>query len=144
MLNLLDDFSMERTKTEAVNCELREADDQITRSLREKETLLKEIHHRVKNNLQIIHSMLNLQMPYIKDEQAIEMFKESKDRVYSMALIHEKLYRSESLAKIDLFEYIRSLIENLFLSYGVSERVVKTQIQVENIALEIDTLIPCA
>ncbi len=144
MLNLLDDFSMERTKTEAVNSELREAEDQITRSLREKETLLKEIHHRVKNNLQIIYSMLNLQMPYIKDEQAIEMFKESKDRVYSMALIHEKLYRSESLAKIDLFEYIRSLIENLFLSYGVSERVVKTQIQVENIALEIDTLIPCA
>ncbi|MFZ5643191.1 MAG: sensor histidine kinase [Bacillota bacterium] len=144
MLNLLDDFGMEREKTEAVNRELREAEDQIINSLREKEALLKEIHHRVKNNLQIIHSMLNLQLSYIKDAQAIEMFKESKDRVYSMALIHEKLYQSESLINIDLGEYIPSLLANLLFSYGTTKRAIKPQIKVEKITLGVDTVIPCA
>jgi two-component sensor histidine kinase len=72
------------------------------------------------------------------------LFKESQNRVYSMALIHEKLYETESLAKIDLAEYIRGLTTNLFLSYGVSERVVRPKICVENIELDIDTVIPCA
>jgi len=124
--------------------EMRRAEGQIKKSLREKEALLKEVHHRVKNNLQIIQSMLNLQMPHIKDAQAIEFFKEGQNRVYTMALIHEKLYRSESLAKIDLSEYIRSLIANLFLSYGVSERAIRPYITVEEIALNVDTVIPCA
>ncbi|RJQ51198.1 MAG: PAS domain S-box protein, partial [Desulfobacteraceae bacterium] len=124
--------------------ELKRAEDQVKKSLREKEVLLKEIHHRVKNNLQIIHSMLNLQLPHVKDRQAIELFKESKNRVYSMALIHEKLYESESLAMINLSEYIRSLTANLFLSYGVSERAIRPKISVENITLDIDTVIPCA
>ena len=96
------------------------------------------------NNLQIIQSVLNLQLPYVKDEQAIELFKESQNRVYSMALIHEKLYQSESLARIDLSEYIRSLTANLFLSYGVSERAIKAKIHVENVTLDISTVIPCA
>jgi predicted ATPase/two-component sensor histidine kinase/tRNA A-37 threonylcarbamoyl transferase component Bud32 len=120
------------------------AEDQVKKSLKEKEVLLKEIHHRVKNNLQIIHSMLNLQMPHVKDEQAIELFKESKNRVYSMALIHEKLYESESLAMINLSEYIRSLTANLFLSYGVSERNIRAKVSVENVTLDVDTVIPCA
>ncbi len=120
------------------------AGDQIKQSLREKEVLLKEVHHRVKNNLQIVHSMLNLQMPYIKDEQAIELFKESKNRIYSMALIHEKLYQSESLARINLPEYIQSLTANLFLSYGVSERTINPKIHIENVTLNVDKVIPCA
>jgi PAS domain S-box-containing protein len=124
--------------------EMKKAEEQIKRSLREKEALLKEIHHRVKNNLQIVHSMLNLQLPFIKDEQAVELFKESQNRIYSMALIHEKLYQSESLVKIDLAEYIRSLTANLFLSYGVSERAIRLQISVEDVTLNIDTVIPCA
>lgn len=144
MLNLLDDFGMEREKTEDANRELREVEDQVKKSLREKEALLKEIHHRVKNNLQIIHSMLNLQLSQIKDEQAIEMFKESKDRVYTMALIHEKLYQSESLAKIDLGEYITSLLANLFLSYGTTKRAIRPQIHLEKVTLGVDTVIPCA
>lgn len=144
MLNLLDDFGMEREKTEAVNRELRKAEEQITKSLREKEALLKEIHHRVKNNLQLICSMLSLQLPYIKDPQAIEIFKESQTRIYSMALIHEKLYRSESMARINLSEYIPSLVANLFLSYGVTESTIRPRIDVENINLSIDKVIPCA
>ncbi|MDD5205945.1 MAG: PAS domain S-box protein, partial [Desulfobacterales bacterium] len=119
-------------------------EERIKASLREKEALLKEIHHRVKNNLQIIYSMLNLQLPQIKDEHAIELFRESQNRVHSMALIHEKLYQSESLARLDLAEYVRSLTANLFLSYGVSERIVEPKIAVENISFDIDTVIPCA
>ncbi|RJR38420.1 MAG: GAF domain-containing protein [Desulfobacteraceae bacterium] len=124
--------------------EMREAEHQVKESLKEKEALLKEIHHRVKNNLQIIYSMLNLQLPQVKDEKAIELFRESQNRVHSMALIHEKLYQSESLAKLNLDEYVRSLIANLFQSYGVSERIVEPRIAVENISLDIDTVIPCA
>jgi len=144
MLNLIDDFGTEREKTEAINRELREAEEQIKKSLDEKVVLLKEVHHRVKNNLQIISSLLNLQMPYIKDSQAIELFKESQNRVISMALIHEKLYQSESLVRIDLAEYISSLTDNLFRSYGAARRAVKLKIDVANIALDIDTVIPCA
>lgn len=144
MLNLLDDFQMEREKTEAVNRELRDAEEEVKKSLGEKESLLKEIHHRVKNNLQIIHSMLNLQLPYLKDEQAIQLFKESRDRVYSMALIHEQLFQSESLARIDLGEYIPSLVDNLFLSYGVDKRTIIPRINVEKITLAVDTVIPSA
>jgi two-component sensor histidine kinase len=124
--------------------QLKKAEEEVKKSLREKEVLLKEVHHRVKNNLQIINSMLYLQSPYIKNEQAIEMFKESQNRIYSMALIHEKLYESESLSKIDLAQYIQSLITNLFRSYGVSEKAVRPKISVENVALNIDTVIPCA
>ncbi|MBI2942379.1 MAG: AAA family ATPase [Chloroflexi bacterium] len=124
--------------------EMKKADDQVKKSLREKEVLLKEIHHRVKNNLQIIHSMLNLQLPFIKDEQATDLFKESQNRVHSMALIHEKLYQSQSLSKIDLAEYIETLTANLFLSYGVTERAVRLKIHVENVTLDVDTVIPCA
>ena len=144
MLNLLDDFRMEREKTEAVNRELRDAEKKVKISLQEKEALLKEIHHRVKNNLQIIHSMLNLQLAYIIDEQAIKMFKESKDRVYSMALIHEKLYQSESLAKIDLGEYITSLTANLFHSYGTTRKAIRQRINVEKVTLGVDAVTPCA
>jgi two-component sensor histidine kinase len=124
--------------------ERNKAEEQVKKSLGEKEVLLREIHHRVKNNLQIIHSMLNLQMSYVRDEAAIELFKESRDRVFSIALIHERLYQSESLAKIDFPEYVRSLASNLFLSYGVSERVITPKIDIESVALDIDTLIPCA
>ena len=123
---------------------MKKVEDQVKRSLREKEVLLKEIHHRVKNNLQIIQSVLSLQLPFIKDEQAVELFQESQNRIHSMALIHEKLYQSESLARIDMAEYIKSITANLLLSYGASERAVRPRIQVEDVDLEIDTVIPCA
>jgi predicted ATPase/two-component sensor histidine kinase len=122
----------------------REAEGQIRKSLREKEVLLKEIHHRVKNNLQIIHSMLNLQMPHFKDARAIELFKESQNRVYTMALIHEKLYQSKSLAGIDLAEYVHSLIAYLFLSYGAAEGAVSAKVSIQDVDLDLDKVIPVA
>lgn len=123
---------------------MKRAEDQIKKSLGEKEVLLKEIHHRVKNNLQIIHSMLNLQLPYIQNQHAIGLFKESQNRIYSMALIHEKLYQSESLAKIDIVHYIQSLAANLLLSFGMTENSIELLIEAESISFGIDTLIPCA
>jgi two-component sensor histidine kinase len=122
----------------------REAEGQIRKSLREKEVLLKEIHHRVKNNLQIIHSMLNLQMPHFKDARAIELFKESQNRVYTMGLIHEKLYQSKSLAGIDLEEYVHSLITYLFRSYGAVEGAVSAKVSIQDVDLDLDKVIPVA
>lgn len=128
----------------AANQELHVSEAALRETLQEREILLKEIHHRVKNNLQIIHSMLNLQSLYTADEKVLELLKESKNRIYSMALIHEQLYQSESLSRLNLPQYIRNLVANLFLSYGVSERIVKPRVLVEDISLDVDTVIPCA
>ncbi len=119
------------------------AEEQLKESLKEKEILLREIHHRVKNNMQIISSLLMLQEELSKDEKVTEMLKDSQNRITSMALIHEKLYRSENLSKIDLNEYIDDLVSSLFQSYGVSESKVALNINVENVLLGIDTAIPC-
>ena len=136
----------------AIERELREAghrrerkrtEEWIKASLKEKEVLLKEIHHRVKNNLQIISSLLNLQSEYIKDEQDLEMFKVSQNRIESMALIHEKLYQSEDLAQIEFSEYIRDLVASLFCSYELNLDVIELKINVEQIFLNIETAIPC-
>jgi two-component sensor histidine kinase len=138
----LDDSGRYRVLVEVQDITERKlADERIRASLREKEVLLKEIHHRVKNNLQIISSLLNLQSKYIKDVSAIEMFKESRNRIRSMTLIHEKLYRSKDLAHIDLPEYIQNLSSNLFRSYNSGSVTLKTQI--DDILLGIDTAIPC-
>ncbi|MDZ7261537.1 MAG: ATP-binding protein, partial [candidate division KSB1 bacterium] len=123
--------------------ERKQAEDQIKASLKEKELLLKEIHHRVKNNLQVISSLLNLQAGYIKDTQALELFQESQNRIKSMALIHEKLYRSQNLAKIDFKEYIHNLTNYLFRSYRAFSNNIVPKIKVDNIYLGIDTAIPC-
>jgi PAS domain S-box-containing protein len=119
------------------------AENQIRESLQEKEVMLKEIHHRVKNNLQVISSLLKLQVGYIKDDRILEVFKESQNRVRAMALIHEKLYQSEDLAKTDFAEYVRSLVNDLFRSYSISSRAVSLHLTVEDVRLSIDTAIPC-
>jgi PAS domain S-box-containing protein len=121
----------------------KQAEEHIRTSLKEKEVLLKEIHHRVKNNLQIISSLLNLQSGYIHDKHAGEMFKESRNRVRSMALIHEKLYQSKDLAKIDFAEYVRHLTTHLFRSYGVNSHAIALKINVDRILFDIDMAIPC-
>jgi PAS domain S-box-containing protein len=119
------------------------AETQIRKSLQEKEVMLKEIHHRVKNNLQVISSLLKLQAGYIKDDRILEVFKESQNRVRAMALIHEKLYQSEDLARTDFAEYIRSLVHDLFRSYSINSRAVQLTLNVEDVRLSIDTAIPC-
>jgi len=119
------------------------AEEQINASLKEKEVLLREIHHRVKNNLQIISSLLNLQSRYIKDEQARQIFRESQNRVRSMALIHEKLYQSKNLAEINFVEYVEDLVGYLFRMYETDSHEVRLEIDVDDISLDVDTALPC-
>jgi len=115
--------------------------EKIESSVKEKEILLKEIHHRVKNNLQIISSLLNLQSGYIKDKDSIEIFKESQNRVRSMALIHEKLYQSKDMSQIDFSEYVSELVSNLFSSYSLNSALITLHQDIKNILLEIDLAI---
>lgn len=120
----------------------KQVENQLKASLKEKEVLLKEIHHRVKNNLQIISSLLRLQAGYIKDQQALEIFQDSQNRVRAMAMIHENLYQSNDIATIDFSDYIRKLTNNLIRFYKVNSNI-KIKLKVENILLKIDTAISC-
>ena len=122
--------------------ERKAAEEMLKASLQEKEILLKEVHHRVKNNLQVVSSLLSLQSECIKDKQTVEMFRESQNRIKSMALIHEKLYRSKDISKINFSEYIRSLSGNLVRSYETVSGV-RLNLNVEDIYLGIDSAIPC-
>ena len=121
----------------------KQAEEQITKSLEEKEVLIKEIHHRVKNNLQIISSLLKLQSRYIKDESSLQLLRESQNRVKAMALIHEKLYQSNDLSHINLPEYIHTITTNLLYSYQGDINGVKINIKIADIELSLDTAIPC-
>ncbi|TRX51736.1 tetratricopeptide repeat protein [Fulvivirga sp. M361] len=111
----------------------------ISETLNEREVLLQEIHHRVKNNLQIVSSLLNIQSKYLNDESARKAVLEGRDRIQSMALVHEKLYQSENLSKIDVKEYLEELVNTLFQSYDVSEDRIKLASNIESIDLSIDT-----
>lgn len=136
--------AIERELREAkVRLARKQAEEQIKASLREKEVLLKEIHHRVKNNLQIVSSLLNLQAEYLKDKQAIEIFKNSHNRIETMALIHEKLYESDDFAKINFADYIRELVTNLFSAYTFDSNTIALKLNIEEIFLDIDTAVPC-
>ncbi len=120
----------------------RQAQAALRASLLEKEVLLKEIHHRVKNNLQIISSLLNIQSHHVKDPQALEAFRESMNRVKSMAILHEKLYRSENLARIDFLEYVKSLVAGLARTVRFNTKV-GFEYAIEPISLSIDVAVPC-
>jgi len=118
------------------------AEERIKTSLKEKELLLKEIHHRVKNNLQVVSSLLNLQSNDIKDEKALSAFKDSINRVSSMALVHEKLYESENFAKIDFKGYLESILNEVYHFSQLNGRI-KFNIDIEDISLGLDDAIPC-
>jgi PAS domain S-box-containing protein len=114
----------------------------VLASLREKEILLKEIHHRVKNNLQIIASLLSLQSRYVTDENVLNVLKESQNRVKAMALVHERLYRSENLSEVALSDYLRFLIDNLFRFYGANAQVIRLSFDAGDVNADINTAIP--
>ncbi|MGZ7120013.1 MAG: histidine kinase dimerization/phosphoacceptor domain -containing protein, partial [Methanobacterium sp.] len=122
--------------------EHKKAEDKVKASLREKEVLLREIHHRVKNNLQIISTLLELQSDEIDDEKIVENYRESQNRIQSIALIHERMYQSEDLSNIDLSSYITTLISDLFDSYGAISDHIKTEITVPKMVFSIETSIP--
>lgn len=116
----------------------------IQNNLLEKESLLKELHHRVKNNMQIIYSLLNTQAEKIKDEEALDLIKESKNQIKSMLLIHESLYQSNNLSGINLKEYVKDLIDNLFDVYAVDRDLIRCDIDINSAELSIEKAIPCA
>jgi two-component sensor histidine kinase len=123
--------------------ERKQAEEQIRSSLQEKEMLLKEIHHRVKNNLQVISSLLYLQSKSTREEEALAVLRESQYRIRSMALVHEKLYQTQDLIRVDFAEYVKSLADYLLRAYGVSPGRVRLAIDVVDVFLNIDTAIPC-
>ena len=118
------------------------AENEIKSSLIEKNTLLQEIHHRVKNNMQIVSSLLNLQIKYVDDGKAVDVLKESQNRIKSMAMIHDKLYMSEDLTRINILEYIKSLVSNLFYSYNIDDSI-KPILKIETLSLNMETAVPC-
>jgi len=120
------------------------AQEGLKRSLAEKEVMLKEIHHRVKNNLQIISSLLYLQSQQIGDESSRKLLMESRDRVHSMALVHEKLYQSEDLARINYKDYLRTITRSLVQSYRQAGTAVDLRLDLEELFIPVDAAIPCS
>ena len=111
--------------------------------MEEKEVLLREIHHRVKNNMQVVSSLINLQAGKIKDERVLNAFQEIRNRVMAMALIHETLYQSTSLGNIDLEHYISNLAKTLFDTYLTSSKHVTLSVTAKEIYLSLDQAVPC-
>ncbi len=116
--------------------------NEITESLKEKEVMLKEIHHRVKNNLQIISSILNLQSSFVTDKNTLEILQDSRNRIRSMAIIHENLYRTEDFSSINFADYLINLVTNLIASYRINDDI-QLECDVDQINLVLDQAIPC-
>ena len=127
----------------ASNISQRKRRSPAPRSLEEKELLLKEVHHRVKNNLQVISSLLNLQARELGDPEIARLFRESQGRIRSMALIHEQLYRSSDLARIDFAAYVEDLVGHLEQGLGHKAAPVEFHLDVEPLPLPLDLAIPC-
>jgi PAS domain S-box-containing protein len=114
----------------------------MEQSLREKEVLLKEVHHRVKNNMQVVSSILNLQSSYVSDAYALNLLKESQNRIKTMAYIHESLYQNKSFTYVNFSEYVETLLKNIIQSYSYSKEKVRLEANVEKITLSLDSSIP--
>ncbi|MBF0458859.1 MAG: PAS domain S-box protein [Nitrospirae bacterium] len=112
-------------------------------SIREKEMLMREVHHRVKNNLQIVAGLIGLQLNHVTDETYKAMFTETRNRIKSIALVHDKLYRSKGLAEVDFKKYISELSIELFSSFGVDKKCIALAIDMENIIIGVDIAVPC-
>jgi|WetSurMetagenome_2_1015567.scaffolds.fasta_scaffold89425_2 PAS domain S-box-containing protein len=127
----------------ALAIERKRAEESLKASLHEKEVLLKEIHHRVKNNMQVISSLLNLQARHLSDPAAISMFRESQSRIRSMALVHEKLYQSKDLSRVNFSQYVENLVMYLVHSFRVDSEQILIKTEIGDVALDINTAIPC-
>jgi PAS domain S-box-containing protein len=119
------------------------AEERLKQSVKEKEVLLKEVHHRVKNNLQVISSILNLQSSYVRDQKTLELLRESQNRIKSMAFIHESLYQTKDFSNINFSEYVENISKNLVHSYSGPENPPELHLDTGNIHLNLDTAIPC-
>ena len=122
---------------------LKEAEEQIKSALREKELLIKEVYHRVKNNLQVVSSLLSLQAEQISDPRYRDIFAESQNRIRSMSLIHESLYKTSNLARVDFGSYVTSLASGLIKTYGFAPDQIQLEVDTDGIFLEVDLAIPC-
>lgn len=123
--------------------ENKQNEGKIIQSLKEKEILLKEVHHRVKNNMQVISSILNLQSSYVKDAYALNLLKECQNRVKSMAFIHESLYQTKNFESVNFSEYVTTLTKNLIHTYSVNTQKIKLILTLDKLFLNLDTSIPC-
>jgi PAS domain S-box-containing protein len=123
--------------------ERKRAEEALWASLREKEVLLREVHHRVKNNMQVISSLFNLQAGYTTNEECRGILKEGQARIRSMSLVHEKLYQSRDMSKIDLADYIQGLAAHLFHVYLVNPEQVRMETEFEELSLDINSAVPC-
>jgi two-component system sensor kinase len=122
---------------------IKNAERFLKRSLEEKEVLLKEIHHRVKNNLQVISGLMSLQSMHVDNSRTRNVFKESENRIISMSLIHQDLYQSKELTKVDCGAYIRNLVNNLNLSYNTHGDEVRLAAEIDDLQMSLDTAVPC-
>ncbi len=123
--------------------ERKQAEEQIKGALAEKEVMLREIHHRVKNNLQVISSLVSLQSDTVTDAQVREVLGDVRDRVRAMALVHEKLYQTGDLARLNFADYAASLLQYLWRSHGAFAEKVRLQLAVSSVALPIEAAVPC-
>lgn len=143
VLNILEDLALEKERLQETQSEVLRSEVAIRSTLREKETLLKEIHHRVKNNLQVIASLLRLQSRYLKDDQSRAMFEESQNRVHAISLVHEKLYRAGDLARIDFYDYLTTLAKGLADGWKGTGVPVEVVVEPTGVQLGVDIAIPC-
>jgi len=137
-------YTLESVANEiALSIQHKLAEWKVQESLKEKEVLLREIHHRVKNNMQVISSLLNIQSDYIEDERYLAILNDSKNRIKSMAIVHEKLYQSNDMANINFGDYITTLANSLMSFYETASRHIALSIDAEDVSLGVDTAIPC-
>jgi len=123
--------------------ERKQAEEQLRRSLNEKEILLKELHHRVKNNMQVVSSLISMQSQKIDDPKYFAYFMETQNRIHAMALIHEMLYNSKDMSKIDFSSYLGDFTQYLLSIYNTNQQQIQMHINVKDVYFGIDTAVPC-
>lgn len=149
METFLNPIYLEDERVKEISClsyeitEKKEIEGHMLESIREKEILLQEVHHRVKNNLQVISSILNLQSSYVKDQSSLDILRESQNRIKSMSFIHESLYQTRDFSRIEFSDYILSLSNNLIHSYSIEAGKIKLSTDFKKVFLSLDQAIPC-